>query len=247
MKKRLSIFLLSFGLLVTLSVTITSVDKAQAADTIGVYIAGTGGVPIPSTMYTSITDNTTGNITNQDLHLNSGWFAGGKLGWQMPFTKRWLAIEAEYNHMENKFDSGTQYLRGGNSITYDGNVKIDAGMMNLIVRYPEGVLHPYIGGGAGYARVQLDDIRRSINGLYYLNTIGGTKSVFAYQFMLGLDFDLTDHIFMGVAYKYFAANKAQFDTEISITTPLFVPYSHPGTVEVDYKAHMIAFTVGFIF
>jgi opacity protein-like surface antigen len=245
MKKRLLVVLLSLGLLLTLSANVMAEDKPRSGDPLGIYIAATGGVPFPSTMYTSIINTTTGSsIVDRDITLNSGWIAGAKLGWQTSFTKKWLAIEAEYNHMENTFDSGTPYSTSGINYNYDSKVKIDSGMLNLIGRYPEGKIHPYVGAGAGYAYVQLDEIRRSFSGIALRNMAGGSKGVFAYQFMCGFDFELTDHIFMGVGYKYFVANKAQFDT--TITTP-YSTSSDPGTVEVDYKAHVIAFTVGFMF
>ena len=223
-------------------------EKPRSGDPLGIYFAATGGVTFPSTMSTTIFDTAPGGgyvVKDRDINLNSGWFAGAKLGWQTSFTKKWLAIELEYNHMENPFDAGTPYLTAGYALTYDGKVKIDSGMLNLIGRYPEGKIHPYIGAGAGYAYVQLDDIRSSIIGINYLNTASGSKGVFAYQFMCGLDFEITDHIYMGFGYKYFIANKAQFDTRL--TSPLAPGLSDPGTVEVDYKAHVIAFTVGFMF
>ncbi len=245
MKKRIWIVLLSLGLLLTLSASAMADEKPKSGDSLGLYIAATGGVTFPSTMSTSIINTTSGGIIlDRDITLNSGWFAGAKLGWQTSFTKKWLAIEAEYNHAENTFDSGTPYSTSGIDYNYDGKVKIDSGMLNLIGRYPEGKIHPYIGAGAGYASIQLDEIRRSFVGITVRNMAGGSKGVFAYQFMCGFDFELTDHIYMGVGYKYFIANKAQFDT--TITSP-YSTSSDPGTVEVDYKAHVIAFTVGFMF
>ena len=246
MKKRFLTVLLSLGLLLTFSVTVMADDKPKSGDPIGLYIAATGGVTFPSTMATTITDTAPGGgFIYENINLNSGWFAGAKLGWQTSFTKRWLAIEAEYNHLENTFDSGTPYPTAGIPLNYDGKVKIDAGMLNLIGRYPEGKIHPYIGAGGGYANVQLDDIRSSVVGINFLNTASGSKGVFAYQFMAGFDFELTDNIFMGVGYKYFIARKAQFDTRL--TSPLVPGVSDPGTVEVEYKAHVVAFTIGFMF
>jgi len=246
MKKRFLIVLFSLGLLLIFSVNAMADDKAKADDTIGVYVAITGGVSFPSSMTSTLVDTAPGGgVINQDISLNTGWLVGAKVGWQTPFSKRWFAVEAEYNHMENSFDTGKLYNTVGVNLNYDSKVKVDTGLLNLIGRYPEGKIHPYVGAGVGYANVQLDDIRSSIVGINLLNTAGGSKGVFAYQFMVGCDFEITKNIFVGLGYKYFVTEKANFDTRI--TSPFLPGASDPGTVEVQYKSHDVALTVGYMF
>ena len=241
MKKRL---IVCMSLLVLLSF---SFNAMAADDTLGVYVAATGGVAIPNDAPTTFADNVPGvGSTKQDIGLNAGWLAGARVGWQTPFTKRWLAMEVEYNHIENKFDTSKIYTINSTSLTADGKAKLDLVMLNLLARYPEGRFHPYIGGGGGYANVQLNDITSSFTGSNgALQTASGSKGVFAYQILAGIDFDITKNFFVGVGYKYIAASKAQFDT--TITTPLASGLSHPGSIETEYKSHNIVLTLGYLF
>jgi len=245
--KKFSIFALSVIAVLSLSGNVMAAD-----DTIGVYVAATGGVSLPHNMTTAIddTDPEGGEVT-LDSRLKTGWLAGAKVGWQTPFTKRWLALEVEYNHIENSFDTGTNYQILTETLNVDSKVKLDLFMLNLIGRYPAGRIHPFIGIGGGYARVQLDDIvginlNPSPGALRYANLTGGSKWVFAYQAMAGCDFDITKNLFLGIAYKYIVANKAQFDTTMASPLEPGIENS-PGTVEAQYRSHNIVLTVGYLF
>jgi len=221
-------------------------DQTKTDNTTGVYIAVTGGAAFPSDLESTLVDKAPGGGTiKHDISLDTGWFLGAKVGWQTPFSKRWFAVELEFNHMENSFDTGKHYNTVGVPLTYDSKVKVDTGMLNLIGRYPEGRIHPYVGVGGGYANVQLDDIHSSIVGINLLNTSSGSEGVLAYQVMLGCDFDITKNVFVGISYKYFAADTAKFDT--NITSPFVPGVADPGTIEVKYKSHNVALTIGYLF
>jgi opacity protein-like surface antigen len=240
MKKRNILFL---SLIVVFSLPF---NVSAADDTRGIYIAATGGLAIPNTATTTFADNVPGvGSTTQDISLNMGWLAGARIGWQTPFTKRWFAFEVEYNHIENRFDTGKIYTIANTSLVPDGKVKLDLVMLNFLARYPTGRFHPYMGLGGGYADVQLTDITSGFGAASALYTTGGSKWVFAYQLLAGIDFDITKNVFMGVGYKYLAASKAQFDT--TITSPLAPGLRHPGSIETEYKSHNVVLTVGFLF
>jgi opacity protein-like surface antigen len=116
-------------------------------------------------------------------------------------------------------------------------------MLNLIGRYPEGRWHPYIGAGAGYANVQIDSMQSSPAGAFFNSD--GSKAVFAYQLLAGVDFDITSNWFVGLGYKYFAANKVSYKVlTISPTDPGDI---HPGSVDAEYKASIITLSVGYLF
>jgi opacity protein-like surface antigen len=245
MKKRHIVFL-SLIVLISLSASATANAATRGEETVGVYFAATGGLAVPSNMSLNITEATpTGGVINQDVSMKAGWLLGAKVGWQTFFTKRWLAMEVEYNHIESNIDTDKYYQTAGSSLTWDATAKMDAFMFNLIGRYPEGRFHPYIGGGAGIANAQLTDIKSSVDGANYLYTDKGNKWVFAYQIVAGIDFDITKNFFIGLGYKYFAANKAQFDT--TVISPLAAGVAYPGTVEMGFRSHNFIMTVGFLF
>ena len=234
--------IICMSLFVFLSVPFIAV--AAEGNTLGIYVGVLGGAAIPADMNTTVTSKVTGVSFNQDISLNVGWLAGVKVGYLTPFTNRILAVELEYNHIENGFDSGKTYQVLGVPLNFNSNVKIEAVMFNLIGRYPEGKLHPYVGAGAGYAYLQIDDIKASFAGTNVLNASSGSDSVFAYQFLAGLDFDITKNWFAGLGYKFFHADKASYD--MSITSP-FATGSDAGSIDVDYTSHNIVVTVGYLF
>jgi opacity protein-like surface antigen len=211
----------------------------------GFYVAILGGVSMPNDMSTTFTDNeeTPATISNQDISLKTGWLAGAKVGYLTPFTNRILAVEFEYNHIANDFDTGKIYNVAGTSLTLDSSIKIDAFMLNLIGRYPEGRWHPYIGAGAGYANIKLDTIQSSPSGAF--NNTNGSQGVFAYQILTGVDFDITSNWFVGLGYKYFAANKVSYD--VLTISPDDPGENHPGKVDVEYKTSIITLSVGYLF
>ena len=236
--KKFGIILLS--LLLILSFSFNAMAEGKPSDT-GLYVAVVGGVSIPIDMTSTITDSAPGggSIT-RDVSLATGWLAGAKFGYLTPFTNRILAVELEYNHIANNFDTGKTY---NNSSNLDSRIKIDALMLNLMGRYPEGRFHPYVGAGAGYANVAMDDVRISSSGINTLNVTSGSKGVFAYQILAGVDFDITSKWFVGLGYKFFAARKASYD--VSITVPGGA--SDPGSVDAEYKSSIITFSVGYLF
>jgi opacity protein-like surface antigen len=217
---------------------------AAEDDTLGIYVGAFGGVAIPADMNTNITDKTTGLTINQDISLDIGWLAGVKVGYLTPFTKRILAVELEYNHIENSFDSGKTYQVLGIPLNFDSRVRVDAVMFNLIARYPEGRLHPYVGGGGGYTYLRIDNISASFAGINVLNASSGSDSVFAHQVLAGLNFDITENWFTGLGYKFFRAGKASYG--MPITSPFF-PGSHAGSIDADYTSHNIVVTIGYLY
>jgi opacity protein-like surface antigen len=231
---------------VTLLVILAVPFIAVAAEKdMGIYIGLLGGWVIPTDMSTHLIGKGPGGVNIYDnVALKDGWLAGAKVGYLVPSTNRMLAVEFEYNHIENDFDSGKGYVHSGVTRSYDSKVKADAFMFNLIGRYPQGTIHPYVGGGIGYANVAIDDIKVTSAGRNTLNYSSGSQGVFAYQFLLGADFDITKNWFVGLGYKYFHTNKVSYDN--SITSPT-VPGSSPGTVDAVYNSHNIVATLGYKF
>jgi len=241
MKKFGIIFL---SLLFILSFSFNAMAEEKPSNT-GYYVAILGGVSIPGGMSSTVTDKTPG-IGSSDLNveLKTGWLAGAKFGYLTPFTNRIIAVELEYNHIANNTDTAKTYtLYNDPTTTLDSSVKIDAFMFNVIGRYPEGKSHPYIGVGAGYANVAIDDVRGR-SATMTVNCSSGSKGVFAYQFLAGIDFDITSNWFVGLGYKYFAASKASYDA--SITSSLYSG-THPGSIDAEYKSSIITFSVGYLF
>ncbi|OGP66367.1 MAG: hypothetical protein A2W27_01155 [Deltaproteobacteria bacterium RBG_16_44_11] len=227
-----------FVLLIIFSFSSISFAQEKQYDTLGVYVGLVGGYVFPSNMGTTIAI-AGGPTFNGDTTLNNGYLYGAKVGWLTPFTKRIMVIEFEYNHVTNRMDKLKNSGIESSDVDMSGNVNMDVFMLNLLARYPQGRFHPYIGAGAGYALVKVDDSAASVGGsLIPGGYTGGSAGVFAYQGMIGMDFDITKNIIMGLSYKYLATSKFNYDNSFNYM---------PATTSMNYGAHNILLSVSYLF
>ena len=170
-----------------------------------------------------------------DVPLKNGGLVGVITGWNTPFTRKILALEMEYNYIfAADFDNNKLIDDLGG--TFDGTIRIHALMFNAKARYPEGQIHPYIGGGLGYSYFELGDITaREWGGPGIEHIDGASGGGFSYQFMTGVDFDVAPNLSFGIGYKYFAALPRIGSEDDDI-------YS-----DLDYKTHVITMALTYMF
>jgi len=222
-----------------LTVFVFAFNASAQDDTRGLYVGLLGGFSFPPSLSTTLTDQSDGENDKVDIGMKTGWLAGAKVGYLTPFTNRILAAELEYNHLESNFDS--KPIGGG---TLDGGIKADVLMVNLIGRYPGGRFHPYVGVGGGYANVKVNDITGWAQNAKIMTIQGGSQGVFAYQFLAGVDFDITRNWMVGLGYKYLASSSMSFNTTASAADG---SASIAANVDTTYKSHNLVLTVGYFF
>lgn len=182
-----------------------SFGPALAAPNTGFYIGISGGYVIPQTMEVSNPDNSAEKF---DITLDNGYLLSIKTGWNTPFTRNIMAMEVEYNYINNDFDSSKIVASpyDGYPSTLDANMSIHAVLFNLKARYPQGPIHPYAGFGLGYAYASVGDITdRAYDGSGTIILTGESGGGFCGQFLAGVDFDITPNMSFGIGYKYFVA------------------------------------------
>jgi len=124
--KRLYNFIFVSILVCELVVWVT--PAAKAGEEGPFYVGVFGGYVMPDDLE-----------NGRDISLDDSWAVGAKAGYIVP-TFKWLAIELEYAYLaEQDLDEPRA----------DGDFKAMNVMLNLILRYPEGRIHPYVGGGIG--------------------------------------------------------------------------------------------------
>jgi len=222
-----------------LTVFVFASNVSAQDETRGLYVGLLGGFSFPPSLSTTLTDQSDGENDKLDIGMKTGWLAGAKVGYLTPFTNRILAAELEYNHLESNFDS--KPIECG---TLDGGIKADVLMVNLIGRYPGGRFHPYVGVGGGYANVKVNDISGWAQNAKIMTIQGGSQGVFAYQFLAGVDFDITRNWMVGLGYKYLASSSMSFNTTASAADG---SASIPVNVDTTYKSHNLVLTVGYNF
>ncbi len=211
-----------------------SIGSAFAAENMGFYVGVFGGYVIPQTM--AITDPDDG-AKYFDMTLNNGYIIGVKSGWNTSFTRGIMALEMEYNYINSNIDNSKVIASPDNPgfyATLDGTMTIHALLFNVKGRYPQGPIHPYAGFGLGYAYSSFGDItEREVGGPGVDTWSSQSGGGFCWQFLAGVDFDVTKNVSVSVGYKYFA------------TKPTIGDRNDIMYIDADYRASI--FTAGLTF
>jgi len=117
----------------------------------------------------------------QTIKLNNSWAAGAKAGYIFPF--RWLAAELEYTYLADQDveDPGTGHYKSNNL------------MANLLLRYPQGMIRPYIGAGIGWS---LGEFAGS-------GSVDETFNNLAWQGVAGINLEIIPSLSVDFGYRYF--------------------------------------------
>jgi opacity protein-like surface antigen len=182
------------------------------------YFGVFGGYVAPQDM--TWTSNVTG--TSADLALDSSGMMGLKMGYILP-QARALAFELEWNYMFNQ-NIPPQVVSG---VRESGEVALNNFLVNVILRYPEGKIHPYVGGGIGASSMYIQNTE-SIGGVV-VNVADEAATGFAWQFLAGVNVDLAPNLSADLTYRYFGTN--------------------PGfsLIDVDYRTQAVTLGLNFHF
>lgn len=161
------------------------------------------------------------------VSFDPGYVAGVVAGYAFDFG---LRSELELAHRDNDFD-GIVLANGRPSTRVGGREFADIAFGNLwFDLFPAARLHPYLGGGAGVARIAVRDPAVDNSGLFLSGA--GLRSdfdaVFAWQAGGGLRFDLGRSWTASLDYRYLRANRGRFD---------LLANNPDTTVGARYSAH----------
>ncbi|OPY05574.1 MAG: outer membrane protein A [Syntrophaceae bacterium PtaB.Bin038] len=155
----------------------TSVPSVTAAEAGPFYVGVFGGYVIPDDLE-----------NGAKISLDSSWALGVKGGYIFP-TSKWLAVELEYAYLAEQDLDQTGYA---------GDFKSSNLMLNFVLRYPEGRIHPYIGGGIGWSWGEL-------NATGPAGTVDDTDNALAWQLMAGANFEITREWSAELSYRHLRA------------------------------------------
>ena len=100
------------------------------------------------------------------------------------------------------------------SISASGDLNTLSVMANGYYTFDTKVFRPYVGVGIGLAQHKWKNSGQLVgiaDAEVYVPSTSDEDVVFAYQFMLGLNWPLADNTEARAGYRYFATNKAKFD------------------------------------
>jgi opacity protein-like surface antigen len=161
-----------------------------------------------------------------EIDIDEGLVAGLAAGLRI---NDWIRAEGEVSgHWHDGGGDATTATTaiGYTSLPLDGEVHALFVLGNLWIDLPlGGELQPYLGGGAGFARLEAD-----------LGTTAGTAGVegsdwaFAYQFGGGVSYALSPSMAVDLGYRYRRINDAKLEAEAAGT---------PLDTEIDYRSHSL--------
>lgn len=167
------------------------------------YVGAFGGASFPMDLETE---------NNPDVGLDTSWVLGVKVG---GFFAKPLILELEYYHIgEMDLDNKR----------FADSVSADSLFLNVILRYPETRFHPFIGAGVGWAWSHLKNVNTGFG------AISADDNNWALQGLAGVDFDITEKIFLTAQYRYF------------YTEPSFITSN-----DSKVKSHLLTIGVNYLF
>lgn len=176
------VFSCVFVLLISGMLVLTATPAATAAPQGPFYVGVFGGYVMPDDLELE-------NGGSVDVSLDNSWTIGAKFGYIIPQVK-WLAAELEYVYMSEQDIDETGV---------DGDFKASNLMLNIIARYPEGKIHPYIGFGIGWS---WGEFNASAPGF---GSVDESDNAFAWQILAGVNFEITPQWSADIGYRYFTA------------------------------------------
>ena len=169
--------------------------SVQATETADVYLSGYG--------VGGFFEDQKVNVVSRDAvatNIRSGAGVGLKVGIFPEFTGRVIGIEIEYFGTFQRLS----FVFPVNGVVAQGSTGLAVmnSLANLVVRWPYGRLRPYAGVGIGYSSAILID-----------PTILGrntgdwdSTAAFSYQFIAGVQGNISERMFLFAEYKRLAAD-----------------------------------------
>lgn len=134
---------------------------------------------------------------------DTGWFVGGAVGYSLSqLVTPGLRVEVEVGYRDNSVDgdwvSTTGVVSDSGLLEYD-HTSLSV-MANAWYDFDVGGVRPYVGGGVGWADVEVDG-----------NFLGGdvpafkySDDGFAWQVGGGINFQVSPNVQLGLGYRYFS-------------------------------------------
>lgn len=196
---------------ITLIFMLFAIQTAAAES--GVYVGVLGG-------YVFKPDVTLqGNGGSLDLGTKGTGMFGVKVGYTPPAAK-FFSAEIEYSYLKPKLEGIDT-----DGDPYSGDITLHNFFLNLIVRYPEGKIHPYAGGGVGIAHSKF-----SVDSITTVGDPSRSADSFAWQLLAGVEYVVTNNILLDLGYRYFGTKPDLGDG-----------------IKADFRTSMVAFGIKYLF
>lgn len=166
----------------------------------GHYVSGNIGLAMASD--SDLTDSTIPGIT-VNIEYDTGLAFGLAVGYDFGNTR----VEGEIAYQKNDFNKMSLL---GVDVDLTGDVTLLSLLVNGYYDFANSsVFTPYISGGLGFAKVEINDL--NVPG-FGLSSFNDDDTVFAYQIGLGVGYAVNEKVTIDTKYRYFATSDIEFDT-----------------------------------
>jgi opacity protein-like surface antigen len=183
-------------------------------------------------------DNDFSTTFDEDLAVNSeadtGYVIAGAVGLSLGQMMQGLRVEAEVGYRQNQVDGTWTSLVGVElgDIAYDHSAL--SVLANVWYDFNAGSFKPYIGGGIGWADVEIDGAYAGTE----IRSFSYSNSGFAWQAGGGINFQVAPSVQLGVGYRYFSG------TDVDLLAADVVNNSALGTLDHDNHSAVVTLIFG---
>lgn len=178
------------------------------------YVAASGSVAWHNDSKFTEPGELPGEIVNSSIDYKVGGGAAASLGYRFPLCNCWnLRLEGEFVWRRNSFKNLS--IVGGNTVPLKGHSQDIALMANLITDFPLYCnFGGYVGAGLGvsfnHISLRTDEIHDKKN-----------HTLFAWQVLAGLMYDVCPNLAFTTGYRLFATEKTKIPAK-----PNHIPLTH---------------------
>ena len=175
-------------------------------------------------------------VTSKDaqVQFDPGLNIGGSAGYDFGF----LRLEAEMSYKNGEISRVSEATFGTRYVNVDGHLSAFAMLVNgFFDLHNESPVTPYLGGGLGFASLNLSTTRGVDANSGALNDhifSEDNDNVFAYQAGVGLAVALNRRLSLDLGYRYFGTSRASFRKDWPNSTDLKLE-SHNAAVGLRLK------------
>ncbi len=162
------------------------------------YIAGQGGYQFPQDLVNVRGTGSLSEVTSNDLDLNNQAAFGIKAGRFFSGDLRWLGLEFDFSHSDaNIAEQGVTASEPILGVTQQNGRTPGVGLSvnhmtaNLIARYPDARIQPYIGVGSGLGLSRLRTAPQDETAVYPV-----------FNVFVGMKMYVTPHVAFFTEYKH---------------------------------------------
>jgi opacity protein-like surface antigen len=200
----------------------------------GSYISGFLGANAQQDTTATISEFNPVTTKNAQVQFDPGINIGGSAGYDFGT----LRLEGEMSYKQENISSVSEQTFGTKYINVDGHLGAFAMMINGFFDFHnESPITPYLGGGMGFAALNLSNTRGvdantgAINDHIFRSD---DATVFAYQAGAGVEVAINKRFSIDLGYRYFCTSKANFRKDWPNSTDLKLE-SHNAAVGFRLK------------